>query len=110
LAYEILPKKYLDYIKKRLLVAAYGAVQPFANSPFFETFNTYSKEDVALFFGNKYHRWYSDYEISIVNSTPYQDGNPFPFPEGDHAFTGETYQKALINDLKVIKNLLPRSL
>jgi hypothetical protein len=48
------------------------------------------------------------YPKLAFNSIPSQGGNHFPFPEGDHAFIGETYQQALSDDLKAIKKLLMR--
>lgn len=103
LALQNLHKKHQKYVQEHLITATYGAVEPFKKNDVLKAYNTYSKDDIAIFFANKY-RLFSGYDIDIVDSLKPQnvppDVQPFPFPEGDHAFLGETYQMALSRNIK----------
>lgn len=55
------------YIKKNLVVATYGAVKPVPSNPVLEAVNTYSKKDIALFFGSSY----LDKPLDKITTDPY---------------------------------------
>ncbi len=61
------------YIKNNLITATYGAVKPIPDDYVFYAMNTYSKTDVALFFGQNYlDRKYDDRLLSqISEDRPY---------------------------------------
>lgn len=42
------------YLKEHLVIATYGAVKPVPSDPVLDVVNTYSKKDIALFFGSFY--------------------------------------------------------
>lgn len=56
-----------QYLKKNLVVATYGAVKPVPIDPVLDAVNTYSKKDIALFFGSSY----LDQPLDKITQDPY---------------------------------------
>lgn len=90
-----------DYIKKHLIVTAYGPVAPISKKITHTAWNIYSQDDKAALRFGKAHLNHLDYEIQIVRSLIPKEKQP-PV-EGDHAFKNETYQEALRANILTLK-------
>lgn len=91
-----------EYIRTHLISTTYGPVAPIPKSKAHIAWNTYSEDDrAALRFGKRRVN-HPDYEISIVPSLVPKEKQP-PV-EGDHAFQGATYQRALSENIKDLRN------
>lgn len=88
------------FLRRHLITATYGAVDPIPKRVGLFTLNTYSEDDIAVGFGKKYIN-NPGYHIEIVKSlVPKKEQ---PKIEGDHAFSGATYQETLrlnINNIR----------
>ena len=56
-----------QYLKKNFIIATYGAVKPIPLEPVLDVVNTYSKKDIALFFGS----FYLDKTLDKITEDPY---------------------------------------
>lgn len=81
------------YLKKHLIVATYGAVKPVPLEPILDAINTYSKRDVALFFGSLY----VDKALDKITESPYTSTKKF---------RGYTYRVTVIDSMLSVEPMI----
>lgn len=88
------------FCQNQLIVLTYGSIQPVIKKSAKITVNTYSSADIAYKEYGTQCEGSSSYEIKVVRSLE----KPFLPVPGDHGFLSATYQKALFDDIKVIRD------
>ena len=83
-----------------LIVHTYGSIQPIPERMVKEVTNTYARDDIAYSRYGVPFESYEEYKIKVVKSLV---KHLFPIP-GDHGFLGKTYQEALEENIKDIRN------
>ena len=78
-----------EYLQKHLITVTYGAVKPIPKEYVFHAINTYSKNDIALFFGKHYINKKLD-ELTDIPESGY---------ESTKMYRGKTYHIKIVNSL-----------
>ena len=95
------------YIKDHLITATYGAVKPIPDDYVLYSMNTYSKNDIALFFGQNY----LDRELDDKLLNQITENNPY---DSEKIHQGKKYKIRLIDSKSqhnpVFSNPIPRIL